>query len=49
MKEGGSMELYIPSDLAYGEMAAGDLIKPNSTLVFRIDLVEVVAPEAKKK
>ena len=49
MKEGGSMELYIPSDLAYGEMAAGDLIKPNSTLVFRIDLVEVVAPESKKK
>ena len=44
MKEGGSMELYIPSDLAYGE-----IIKPNSTLVFRIDLVEVVAPEAKKK
>lgn len=49
MKEGGSMELYIPAELAYGEMGAGDLIKPNSALVFRIDLVEVVKADAKKK
>ncbi len=48
MKEGGSMELYIPAELAYGEMGAGDLIKPNSALVFRIDLVEVVKADAKK-
>lgn len=44
MKEGGKAMLYIPSDLAYGEMGAGDLIKPNSVLIFEIELVEVVAP-----
>ena len=42
MKEGTKAMLYIPSDLAYGDMGAGDKIKPNSTLVFEIELVEVV-------
>lgn len=46
MKEGGKAMLYIPSDLAYGEMGAGDLIKPNSVLVFEIELVEVLPPAA---
>lgn len=46
MKEGGKAMLYIPSDLAYGEMGAGDLIKPNSVLIFEIELVEVVPPAA---
>lgn len=44
MKEGGKAILYIPSDLAYGEMGAGELIKPNSVLIFEIELVEVVPP-----
>ena len=44
MKEGGKAMLYIPSELAYGEMGAGDLIKPNSVLIFEIELVEVVPP-----
>ena len=42
MKEGGKAKLFIPADLAYGELGAGDLIKPNSTLVFDIELVEVL-------
>lgn len=48
MKEGGKIELYIPSELAYGEMGAGELIKPNSALIFEIELVEVLPAEAKK-
>ena len=44
MKEGGKAKLFIPADLAYGELGAGDLIKPNSTLVFDIELVEVLPP-----
>ena len=49
MKEGGKMMLYIPSDLAYGEIGAGDKIKPNSALVFEIELVEVVSPNKEQK
>ena len=43
MKEGGKVQLVIPAALAYGETGAGDLIPPNSTLVFDIELVEVVS------
>lgn len=41
MKEGSIYELYIPSDLAYGQRAAGDKIKPYSTLIFEVELLEV--------
>ena len=41
MSEGAVYELYIPSKLAYGENGAGTLIKPNSALVFTVELVEV--------
>ena len=44
MKEGGKARLVIPADLAYGEVGAGELIKPNSVLVFEIELVEVLPP-----
>lgn len=40
MQEGASHRLYIPSDLAYGAIQAGD-IPPNSVLIFDIDLIEV--------
>lgn len=49
MKEGGKMMLYIPSDLAYAEMGAGDKIKPNAALVFEIELVQVVSPKQEEK
>lgn len=42
MKEGSTYKLYIPSDLAYGDMAAGPVIKPNSVLIFEVTLVEVL-------
>ncbi|MBQ9275757.1 MAG: FKBP-type peptidyl-prolyl cis-trans isomerase [Succinivibrio sp.] len=38
MSPGAEYELYIPAKLAYGENGAGDLIKPNSTLIFNVKL-----------
>ncbi len=43
MKVGGKTKFYIPSKLAYGESGAGATIPPNSTLVFEVDLLEIVS------
>jgi FKBP-type peptidyl-prolyl cis-trans isomerase FklB len=45
MPVGSHWELYIPSDLAYGPNGSGRLIEPNSTLIFDVDLVDIVKPE----
>ncbi len=42
MKEGSKWRLVIPSDLAYGDRAAGGLIGPGSTLVFEMELLKVL-------
>ena len=41
MKVGDKWELYIPSELAYGEAQRSDLIQPNSTLVFELELLGI--------
>lgn len=41
MKEGGKWELYIPSELAYGDNGAGGLIPGGAALVFTLELMKV--------
>ena len=41
MKIGGSRTLTIPSEMGYGARGAGDVIPPNATLIFDIELLEV--------
>jgi FKBP-type peptidyl-prolyl cis-trans isomerase FkpA len=42
MKPGGKAKLVCPPSLAYGEKGAGETILPESTLVFEVELLEVV-------
>lgn len=42
MTEGSKWKLYIPSELGYGSQGAGEMIPPHSTLVFEVELIEVL-------
>lgn len=42
MPAGSKWRLYIPSELAYGAQGAGDVIPPHSTLVFDVELLDVL-------
>ncbi|WP_428656967.1 FKBP-type peptidyl-prolyl cis-trans isomerase [Runella sp.] len=42
MPVGSKWKLYVPYNLAYGERAAGQEIKPYSTLIFEVELLEIV-------
>jgi FKBP-type peptidyl-prolyl cis-trans isomerase FklB len=41
MKVGDKWQLFIPSELAYGEGGAGSTIGPNAVLVFDVELLDV--------
>ncbi|WP_439135555.1 FKBP-type peptidyl-prolyl cis-trans isomerase [Pseudomaricurvus sp.] len=41
MTVGEKVRLFIPSDLAYGNRAAGRSITPGSTLIFDVELLEI--------
>jgi FKBP-type peptidyl-prolyl cis-trans isomerase len=45
MKEGDKWQLYIPSDLAYGE-AGNQGIPPNSVLIFDVELIKFTGGDA---
>ena len=42
MSEGSKWRLFIPSELAYGAQQAGEMIPPHSTLIFEVELIEVL-------
>ncbi len=47
MKEGAKYKLVIPSELAYGERGAGQVIGPNAPLVFDVELIKVEPADKK--
>lgn len=42
MQEGSKWRLFIPSEMAYGARGAGNSIPPHATLIFDVELIEVV-------
>lgn len=48
MKVGGKAKLVCPSDAAYGDAGRRPTIKGGSTLIFEVELLEIVKPEAPK-
>lgn len=48
-KKGGKGRLFIPSYLAYGARGAGADIKPNTSLMFEISIVDVLTPDQYKQ
>ena len=48
MPVGSKWKIYLPSSIAYGERGAGGDIGPNAALIFEVELLEIVKPDAAK-
>ena len=44
MPVGSKMQFFIPAALAYGDRGAGNVIGPNATLIFEVELVSIQPP-----
>ena len=42
MPTGSKWKLFLPSELAYGSHGAGEMIEPDSALIFEVELLEIV-------
>ena len=42
METGSKWRLFIPSELAYGKSGAGNIIGPDSALIFEVELLDIV-------
>ena len=42
MEKGSKWKLFIPSEMAYGKRGAGDIIGPDSALIFEVELLDIV-------
>lgn len=48
MPVGSKWQLFVPSDLAYGERSPGPEIAPDSTLIFEVELLSIEKKSAEK-
>jgi FKBP-type peptidyl-prolyl cis-trans isomerase FkpA len=48
MTVGSSYRFYIPSNMAYGGQGAGQVIPPYSTLIFQVELLEIIQEEVEE-
>jgi FKBP-type peptidyl-prolyl cis-trans isomerase FklB len=49
MEEGAKWQLFVPSNLAYGQRGAGKVIGPDTALIFEIELVSIQEKGQEKK